>query len=49
MGSNEVEPQKLRSLIMKKGKFVLKIHDKDIPYIVDEPAKCLGKWYDIPA
>ena len=45
------KPNKSRSLVIKKGnvtkKFNLQVHGEDIPYIMDRPIKCHGKWYDI--
>ncbi|XP_052271350.1 uncharacterized protein LOC127872054 [Dreissena polymorpha] len=44
------KPKKSRSLVIKKGKvtqrFTLQVQSEDIPSIVDNPIKCLGKWYD---
>ena len=44
------EPSKSRCLVVKKGKitqrFRLKIPGEEIPSIIDNPIKCLGKWYD---
>ncbi|VDI43606.1 Hypothetical predicted protein [Mytilus galloprovincialis] len=44
------KPRKSRSMILKKGKittkFQLKIQGDEIPTIVDNPIKCLGKWFD---
>ena len=44
------KPKKSRSLVIKKGKvtqrFILQVQSEDIPSIVDNPIKCLGKWYD---
>ena len=37
-------------MVIKKGKvtqrFTLQVQSEDIPSIVDNPIKCLGKWYD---
>ncbi|XP_045195004.2 uncharacterized protein LOC123550644 [Mercenaria mercenaria] len=42
--------KKSRSLVIRKGqttkKFNLQVQGEDIPFIVDSPIKCLGKWYD---
>ena len=42
--------RKSRYMIIKKGriseKFQLKVQGENIPSIVDEPIKCLGKWFD---
>ena len=44
------KPAKSRCLVIKKGKvtqrFNLKIQGEQIPSIVNNPIKCLGKWYD---
>ncbi|XP_078322870.1 uncharacterized protein LOC144622162 [Crassostrea virginica] len=44
------KPRKSRYMIIKKGriseKFQLKVQGENIPSIVDEPIKCLGKWFD---
>ncbi|CAC5403354.1 unnamed protein product [Mytilus coruscus] len=44
------KPKKSRSMILRKGqittKFQLKIQGEEIPTIVDNPIKCLGKWFD---
>ena len=44
------KPAKSRCLVIKKGKvtqrFTLKIQGEQIPSIVNNPIKCLGKWYD---
>ncbi|CAC5418540.1 unnamed protein product [Mytilus coruscus] len=44
------KPRKSRSMILRKGqittKFQLKIQGDEIPTIVDNPIKCLGKWFD---
>ena len=44
------KPRKPRYMIIKKGKisekFQLKVQGENIPSIVDEPIKCLGKWFD---
>ena len=44
------KPSKSRCLVVKKGKitqrFRLKIQEEEIPSIIDNPIKCLGKWYD---
>ncbi|XP_063436214.1 uncharacterized protein LOC134717649 [Mytilus trossulus] len=44
------KPRKSRSMILKKGKittkFQLKIQGDEIPTIVGNPIKCLGKWFD---
>ncbi|VDI22183.1 Hypothetical predicted protein [Mytilus galloprovincialis] len=44
------KPMKSRSMILRKGqittKFQLKIQGDEIPTIVDNPIKCLGKWFD---
>jgi hypothetical protein len=46
----QFKPQKSRSLVISKGKvtkrFTLKIQNEEIPSIVEEPVKCLGKWFD---
>ncbi|XP_069125457.1 uncharacterized protein [Argopecten irradians] len=44
------KPRKSRSLIIKKGRvtrqFQLKIQGEEIPTIIGNPIKCLGKWFD---
>ena len=44
------KPAKSRCLVIKKGKvtqrFTLKIQGEQIQSIVNNPIKCLGKWYD---
>ncbi|XP_033747101.1 uncharacterized protein LOC117332324 [Pecten maximus] len=44
------KPGKSRCLILKRGKvtrrFKLSIQQEEIPTIVDNPIKCLGKWFD---
>jgi hypothetical protein len=44
------KPRKSRSLIILKGrvtqKYQLSVQGESIPSIVDNPIKCLGKWYD---
>jgi len=44
------KPAKSRCLVIKKGqltkKFTLEIQGEEIPSIVGNPIKCLGKWYD---
>ena len=44
------KPSKSRCLVVKKGKitqrFRLKIQEEEIPSIIDNPIKCLGKWYE---
>ena len=44
------KPAKSRCMILKKGqitsKFHLYVQDEEIPSIVGNPVKCLGKWYD---
>jgi hypothetical protein len=44
------KPRKSRGLVIKKGRvtsqFPLKIQGETIPSIVDNPIKCLGKWFD---
>ncbi|XP_052238630.1 uncharacterized protein LOC127849922 [Dreissena polymorpha] len=44
------KPKKSRSLVIKKGKvtqkFTFQVQSEDIPSVVDNPIKCLGKWYD---
>ena len=44
------EPSKSRCLVVKKGKiklrFRLKIPGEEIPSIIDNPIKWLGKWCD---
>ena len=44
------KPRKSRGLIIKKGqptqRFNLQVQGEDIPSIMDNPIKCLGKWYD---
>ncbi|XP_078336960.1 uncharacterized protein LOC144626561 [Crassostrea virginica] len=44
------KPRKSRYMIIKKGriseKFQLNVQGENIPSIVDEPIKCLGKWFD---
>ena len=41
---------KSRSLIIKKGKttatFKLNVQNEEITSIVENPIKCLGKWFD---
>jgi hypothetical protein len=51
-GRNSIlfKPSKSRYLVLKKGKILpqvtLKIQGEDIPRIIDNPIKCLGKWFD---
>ncbi|XP_060584572.1 uncharacterized protein LOC132740645 [Ruditapes philippinarum] len=44
------KPRKSRYLVLRKGKILphvdLKIQGEDIPRIIDNPIKCLGKWFD---
>jgi len=44
------KPRKSRYLIVKKGKvtekFKMTIQDEDIPSVISNPIKCLGKWFD---
>ncbi|XP_060062635.1 uncharacterized protein LOC132543183 [Ylistrum balloti] len=44
------KPRKSRCVVIKKGKvtrkFKLSIQQEEIPTIVDNPIKCLGKWFD---
>jgi len=44
------KPKKSRCLVVKKGKvttqFKLFIQGEEIPSLVDNPIKCLGKWFD---
>ncbi|XP_063420791.1 uncharacterized protein LOC134706007 [Mytilus trossulus] len=44
------KPRKSRALIIRKGKSThqveLKVQGEVIPSIIDNPIKCLGKWYD---
>ncbi|VDI56344.1 Hypothetical predicted protein [Mytilus galloprovincialis] len=44
------KPRKARVLIIRKGKSThqieLKVQGEAIPPIIDNPIKCLGKWYD---
>ena len=46
----EFKPKKSRSMVIKKGKitdrFKLKVQGEEIPSILSNPIKCLGKWYD---
>ena len=46
----EFKPNKSRCLIIKKGRlterFTLKVQGETIPSIVQNPVKCLGKWFD---
>ncbi|XP_033725208.1 uncharacterized protein LOC117315172 [Pecten maximus] len=43
------KPRKSRSLVLKKGRICqvkLKVQDEEIPTLVNNPIKCLGKWFD---
>ena len=44
------KPKKSRCLVLKKGiisqQFKMKVQSDDIPTIVNNPIKCLGKWFD---
>lgn len=44
------KPRKSRYMIIKKGQisqqFQLKVQGEVIPSIVNNPIKCLGKWFD---
>ena len=44
------KPRKSRCLVLRKGKvtsqFKLLIGGEEIPTLVDNPIKCLGKWFD---
>ncbi|VDI39736.1 Hypothetical predicted protein [Mytilus galloprovincialis] len=44
------KPRKSRSMILRKGqiktKFKLKIQGDEVSTLVDDPIKCLGKWFD---
>ena len=44
------KPKKSRYMVIKKGRvtsrFKLKVQGEEIPSIVDNPVKSLGKWYD---
>ena len=44
------KPRKSRCLVLRKGKvtsqFKLLIQGEEIPTLVDNPIKCLGKWFD---
>jgi hypothetical protein len=44
------KPRKSRCLVVKKGKvtdrFKLHIQDEVIPFLQNNPIKCLGKWFD---
>ena len=44
------KPKKSRCLVLRKGKltsqFKLLIQSEEIPTLVDNPIKCLGKWFD---
>ena len=46
----EFKPKKSRCMIIKKGcltdRFTLKVQGETIPSIVQNPVKCLGKWFD---
>ena len=45
------KPRKSRALILRRGKVVqntaLKVQGVEIPSLIDNPVKCLGKWFDI--
>lgn len=44
------KPKKSRCLVVKKGKvtkqFKMSIQGEEIPSLIDNPIKCLGKWFD---
>ena len=44
------KPKKSRCLVLKKGRisqqFKMNVQGDDIPTIVNNPIKCLGKWFD---
>lgn len=50
MGRNEVQAKEVICIILKKGRisqrFKMKIQKEEIPMIVDNSIKCLGKWFD---
>ena len=45
------KPRKSRALILRRGKVwqstALKVQGVEIPSLIDNPVKCLGKWFDI--
>ncbi|XP_052240804.1 uncharacterized protein LOC127851227 [Dreissena polymorpha] len=44
------KPRKSRFLILRRGKVwqktTLRVQGEDIPSLIDNPVKCLGKWFD---
>ncbi|XP_052268375.1 uncharacterized protein LOC127869754 [Dreissena polymorpha] len=44
------KPRKSRFLILRRGKvwqkITLRVQGEDIPSLIDNPIKCLGKWFD---
>ena len=44
------KPRKSRFLILRRGKvwqkITLRVQGEDIPSLIDNPVKCLGKWFD---
>jgi hypothetical protein len=45
------KPRKSRALILRRGKVVqntaLRVQGVEVPSLIDNPIKCLGKWFDI--
>ena len=50
LGTYEARPQTSRCLIIRKGKLSntikFRVEQEEIPSIIENPIKCLGKWFD---